>query len=482
MEFLSNKEMMSVSTGNGSEGEYSNKEMLVDVEDNDHVDLQDLHRFSREFSSFARKELAQELRRLRRYLQKELPAKRQEQEQRSFSLERELESLRHDEKLLLNLPQEIREAREHLQEIDREVQQMEVAFAKRKTSLWYRLRSRINPSYRFIEEAEANEKQSDLRARMQGIQNTIHSLETNSATATHRLDTNRHLREQIERQLAEMNEVITEEAVLDCMKMKLSKFYETQGEVVKDWRETQNVRSIQAQTEKQNSLFVHGIPFEELMADTGGNNQIIDTRELSAEEKALFVAAMQPTLSVSTKTLDPATEKMFKQYGTQEIMYKTGLILGGGTIMRASSSDGATFVESLDIKYPKYSADRSSVQTDIEKAIQKSIGAEGREKQYGWNEFVVRRPTISALYVCGDLDREDTLTRMQKLARILDIPLIRIEEGGVLRDISDDNEVKRGDLISGGRLYDVRSRMNFVDAIRGVEQSMVEQRVRALSQ
>lgn len=416
--------------------------------------------FSKEFSREYRSRLAKELWSIRKKHRVEVPAENESRAKLRELIDEKLEVER--ERVILadhkytSAEDAEQAAKVELQEREREVAELESQLENEKSSIVNKIKGwvgLVTPEWKTERELsiaqdravavaeDARFKESELvleRERRAGLQ----------ASGEYRVTS-------LWQESGRVQDIVLDEVETDVLKQKINDFYTKQLEVKNDWETTQAERSINRQAKQHNVVFLHGLPQGEFMANTAENNPTLKTSELSAKAKADLVVGLEPTISVSTFSLDEDKES--------KLMYPSGLIIGEGTVMSAFEEDAATYAESFDIKFPKYDEQAvSSVQQNPTEAMAEAVAQEGR-RTLPWNEIVVRRPKVAGAFIYKGSGGPEDLIKQLELAEHLGVPLVQIEHGQPMRDLLTGEIVDQEELMLHADACSVEDRLQYAD-------------------
>jgi hypothetical protein len=416
--------------------------------------------FSKEFSKHGREKMAEQVRLLRHEYMIEIPEKNAKLTEKRELLTEQKEKAEQEFEQKKQTLSDVEIKRNDWLSAQEELKKISEGIEKRKASLWYKIQRRFGGG-------------NDVREKEKKYWNKKNEVGYFDEGELHRAQISENAKsmhdsliESYNREILEAENIVIDEAWHDKARAMVNEFYRGQGEIKNEWENDGDEREIQFNTEKHNALFLHGIPFESEMANTSMNNSLIDTETMSPEDKALSFAGLNPTVSVSTKTLDSVVaEKMPKQ----ELMYDTGFILVNGKIMSAFDEDAGTVAEDLDIKYSKYKDTTSSVQPEIDEHIAKAVGYSDERRRHAtgghnWNEFVVKEPQIGAMYITENARRqEEAISRMMKIAEEIHVPLIRIFRDGKLFNITENRETTKEEVLAHATNFSVEEKIGFIE-------------------
>ncbi len=412
--------------------------------------------FSKEFSKRGRHELAVEMYQLRRKYMKDLPEenerlaeernvlseKRGTYEQKIETAERNVEGVKKEQSEWLTAQEELKTLKEEIE--------------KRKSSIWYKIQKTFGGG------KDVSEKETEYYQKQKETGHFDEYRVTRAEEEQKSAEKGRDMMTYYDRQIEDAKDVVIDEAWHDKARARITEFYGKQAEIKEEFEQDKKDRDVQENVKKHNVLFLHGLPFEAQMANTSMNNSVLDTEMMASEDKARFLAGLEPTISVSSKTLDPKLAETMPSRG--ELIYETGLIIGNGEIMSAYQNDEGTVVESLDIKGAK--SGPSSVQTDIAENITKAIGSENRSDQAmtTWNEIVVRNPKATGMYIMENAKNYDTaLPRVQKLAEEMHIPVIKVSRDGKMFNLTENRETTAEEVMTSTKNFSTEEKIGFIE-------------------
>lgn len=207
---------------------------------------------------------------------------------------------------------------------------------------------------------------------------------------------------------------------------KLQNNFDRRFSEEKDTFESESLRerSVAEVSKNKRVLFVHSMPFDNVdsQANTSMNNQLIDTEQMTTEERIGMLIHEQPSISCSTISLDAKA-----QYGPgfkAKTMYPFGVVLNEGIILSAHRNDGGIETLSRTAKHRKYDAKNkdSSAQPNIAAQVEYAIDGKfsreydrqfktehgGVDEGYSgtsykdYNELVIAEPHISGFFIDAD--------------------------------------------------------------------------------
>ncbi len=198
---------------------------------------------------------------------------------------------------------------------------------------------------------------------------------------------------------------------------RLAEVYGSQESAWVEYQEAERARDVRNVMKESDVYFVHGI--KDFIVP--GDNSLLKYGT-TLETKLKVVLAFDPTLSTST----------IKNGDTHRAMWsRVGVLLNGGRVLSAHSSDAATVATGLKERAGSLSPDKD-IKKDIDRAIHRErFGAGG----LGYNELVVENPKVAALYICVDADeamgeiRPIGVERMREAARVSGLPLYAMHNG-----------------------------------------------------
>jgi hypothetical protein len=140
---------------------------------------------------------------------------------------------------------------------------------------------------------------------------------------------------------------------------------------------------------ESNALVVHTIPLEGWqMANTSMNNTLVDTKSMSPQDKINTITEKQPDLSVSVISAGESIEG-------QGLMYPFGVILGGTLIASYERDSGLVVKGDSRIVKPEYG---STLQTNTTEMFG-SVANQKAKGDRSWNESIVHKPNVKALFI-----------------------------------------------------------------------------------
>lgn len=189
--------------------------------------------------------------------------------------------------------------------------------------------------------------------------------------------------------LDDLNKQAEDEKKLEEIKNIVDGFYKNQETKYEEWKryeDDEKARKLDRVIEEEEVLCVHGIHPNFIP----GSNSLL-RQGVDWETKLKILLTFEPTISVST----------IKEGDTDRNMWaRMGVILNGGRILSAYSSDAGTVSSSLGIRK------RAGLESELE---QKYMGDKIREAitlrhEGSYNELVVERPGVAGFYICLDND------------------------------------------------------------------------------
>jgi hypothetical protein len=423
---------------------------------------QEVYDFSKEFSKHGREKMAEQICLLRHEYMVEIPENNAKITEKRELLAGQKEKAEQEFEQKKQTLSEVETKRNEWLSAQEELKKISEGIEKRKASLWYKIQRRFGGGNDVYEkEKEYWDKKSEAGNFDEGELYRAQNSLSEGAKSTHDF-----LIKSYNREISEAKNIVIDEAWRDKAHAMVNEFYRGQGEIKNEWENDDEAREIQHNTEKNNVLFLHGIPFESQMAITSMNNGLVDTEKMSSEDKARFFVGLNPTASISTKTLDSnLAEKLPKH----ELMYDTGFIIVNGKIMSAFEEDAGTKAEDFNIKYSKYKDLASSVQPKIEEHITKAVGDTEERKRnasagYNWNEFVVKNPQIGALFIMENAQyQDDAIPRMMKLSEEMHVPLVRIYRDGKMFNITENRETTKEEVLAHSANFSTEEKIKFIE-------------------
>lgn len=216
----------------------------------------------------------------------------------------------------------------------------------------------------------------------------------------------------IQDELVSLRQQSEDKKALKEAKDILNGFYGTQTKEWEVYNEDLKIRDVDGVMEEHDVVFVHGfrpnfVPGEHslLRGDVG------------LEDKFNILFALEPTISTSTIQEGDSHEKMWSS---------TGVILNGGSIVSAHTSDAGTMAVSLKERTSRRD-EPDSIKDDIKEAI------ESEAKNH--NEFVVKDQEIAGFYIYLDegegFRAEEKIPPKQilRLTKGLGLQLYAIQDG-----------------------------------------------------
>ncbi|MFA6463891.1 MAG: hypothetical protein WCV55_02710 [Candidatus Paceibacterota bacterium] len=362
----------------------------------------DLIEFSKRYSLSGRQKIADEIRELRfQYFKKEKgnPDRQDlitEQEKTTEALQKEKE------------------------QIEAEIKEGEIESEKKKAFLWSRISSLFHK----------NEIEQEL-----GISPEKKKLEDLKKDIAERLKI-----------IGETENVILDISSLEEAKDKLKKFYDEQSDLKTTFEGEKEIRDVETLSRENGYIFLHGVPTKHRAnRNTSMNNPTFNTEALSTEDKLSLLMGLEPTISASV---------IKEGQDDVETFYTFGVILAGGTVLSAYSEDAGTLAEGLYSRSSKYDKEtkqiqRTSIQSNISKHLDKSINTPAQERMYGsYNEIVVEKPKVAGLYINisqfnPNFERID-ISELQKYAKEFNLPVYALKDGK-LYPFDVDNKIEIGE-------------------------------------
>jgi hypothetical protein len=455
----------------------SEKELVISEQKQDSIDNKNETRtesraFSKEHSSSFRKKLANEILDMRRKYRVDIPLEHEENAEKRAKLNNEFETSRESERNQVAAAQEAYESTQSEYESweaqKTELDNLQADLDKRKSSMWSQL---FRKNQLENEDSELISRRGNLPREIRAVEIDTERQNYERKNAAFEQGTERGQRN-LDLSLSKIQDTVIDDAWAQKAKGKMRSFYENQIGVKQEWEMSQRERSIGENSLKHNVVFLHGIPFGETMGNTEGNNPHLKAAAMTGEEKTLFLAGLEPTISVSSFQLDKESPTDLQRGG---LAYKTGVILSGGTIMSAYAGDGGSMAESLTSRHSKYDPEAvSNVQKNISENV--SIAIEGNPgiSAQVQNEFVVSSPKISALYIYDELPGaslsetlpggKDAYAQLLKVAEKLGVPIVRIDKSGKMENLFEAKKpIHLAELTGSGIDYSPEERTTFVE-------------------
>ncbi len=374
------------------EGEYEEIDSNTEpTPENENLSSQDTHsdlvEFSKRYSLSGRQKIADEIRELRfQYFKKEKG--NPDRQNLIAEQEKTIETLRQEK-----------------EQIEEKIKAGEVEAEKQKAQLW----SRISSLFR------RNEVEQEL-----GISPEKKKLEDLEKDIAERLKI-----------IGETESVILDISSLEDAKDKLKKFYTEQSDLKSTFEGESEIRDVETLSRENGDIFLHGVPTKyRANRNTSMNNPTFNTESLSTEDKLSLIMGLEPTISASV---------IREGQHDVETFYTFGVILGGGTVLSAYAEDSGTVAEGLYSRSAKYDKEtkqiqRTSIQKNISKHLNKAIGTPAEERRYGsYNEIVVEKPKVAGLYINisqfnPDFETID-ISELQKYAKEFNLPIYALKDG-----------------------------------------------------
>lgn len=363
---------------------------------------------------------------------------------------------------LSQIETQMAQQKDELEKIDGEIE-------KRKSTAWFKIKSKFGFAEELPEEQKLKEKNSDLEELAREA-------------------------EEKKQLLAETEEVVLDNAKLKLAKEEVRKFYEEQ-KGIKDVfeQEKDKERSVTEIAKQKQVLFLHGLPGS-AEEDKLFYNPKVKTFAMGALDRAKVVIGLEPTISVSAKQFSKEgleNEKAItKELNGRPVVYRTGLLLNGGNIISAYGSDAGTRAEGKSRFSDNDEALRSSVQRDFSKNLDDALSYNIKEKKQflptNYTELVVEKPAVSGSFsyfdaplgiyygehsedYTGDRQRAkefQTRTTMSalELSKGLGIPAYGVGENGELFELlnEDFNDISQEDVMSKKFSFSTDERVDYV--------------------
>lgn len=439
-----------------SKNEPKNLHETSDVNDEFSEDpKEEAYDFSKEFSKRGREEMAQQIQRLRHEYMSDFVSEKKKRAEVVSAKDHYLETKGQEIEQMKQFISDTETKKNEWLVAQEELKNIKDGIEKKKSSSWYKIQRMVGGGI----EVHEKENEYDKKKNETGSFNEEDLLWAESSLKNIELSRDDRIKA-YEQQIAEIKNVVIDEAWHDKTRAMVNEFYRGQNEIKNDWEKDAVDRDIRKNTVEHNVLFLHGIPFEGPMADTFMNNPLMYTKGeegMSPEDKSMFLAGIEPTISVSSKIID---ENNPEKIPVHELMYTTGLIIGDGKIMSASGTDAGTLAENFDIRSSKDAL--SSIQPDIAKNIKKAIN--GNTVDRGWNEFVVQNPKISGIYIMEGAENEEAIIpRIQKLANEMHVPVIRVSRDGKMFDIAEGKETTKEEVLANTAKFSTEEKINLIE-------------------
>lgn len=290
-----------------------------------------------------------------------------------------------------------------------------------------------------------------------------------------------------------LQSLIKDDNWVETSKKQIRELYEKNLELKHEYdAEDPEERDVAASCRKHNVILMHGFPIGTESAQTDMNQPSFETYSFLGEERALVMAALEPAVATSSKSLDSSVSEQFTR---REMYYNTGFILAGGEVMSAYANDAGTYAHDLDSRFPKYdSALVSDLQRDITENFAQAQDAEVRNERSmgGHNEISVKHPKIAALYIHDQHDHfgksdtqltkegflhpygvstevtiptsQNVLKKMLTLAERMGLPLILTKKSGEMVNLLEGSRpVTLDELLDQPITYSPEERMAFLE-------------------
>nr|MBP7061025.1 hypothetical protein [Candidatus Moranbacteria bacterium] len=448
--------------------------------------------FSKENSRAARQRLARELINKRFRYRVEVPQLQAEQEATIVAAKEraaaaQAERIDHLESLEHSLAQ-LKSERDQWVALETEVEQVEARLEQLKAEYWAYFLNRFTHK---IDQLES--KRNELWQQQNSVP-WVNAYEV--PIAEERLERERALNQQstrveeskIESMLFRNKEalqnLIEDDDWVETSKKKIAKFYEKNLGLKRERTEKPEQRDVAANCRRHNVVLMHGFPIARTSAQTGGNQPSFETYNFLGEERALVMAALEPAIATSSKSLDAGESSKFAR---QEMYYNTGFILAGGEIMSAYEHDEGTYAHDLDSRFPKYDTRAvSDYQEDITGKIQIALDNKRKNDQpTNHNEISVKHPKIAAIYIHDEnntfgqeladgevLDMDSLQGESGKrklkilfgLAKKMGLPVILTKKSGEMISLTESNRlVTLDELLDHPVTYSPEERLSFLE-------------------
>jgi hypothetical protein len=457
--------------------------------------------FSKENSRAARSRLAKQIMQKRWWYRVRVPEITAEQdavvaidqEKVATQQSERMQTLEDLEKSLVNLKTE----REQWVALETELNQVGTQLEKVKAGFWAYFLNRFTKK---IDKLEARRvelyQQEELTPRVSEWAVPSAERDLKQKTASHQQSTEYEkggIQRMLDKNAETLQSLIKDDDWAETSKRQIKEFYEKNLELKRNREDNPELRDVTENCRKNNIVLMHGFPIGIDSADTAENQPSFETYSFLGEERALVMAALEPAVAVSSKSLDPA---LAEQFSKREMYYLTGFILGGGEVMSAYKTDAGTYAHDLDSRFPKYdSSAASDYQMQIAENLQQAITSpeERNSRPIGaHNEISVKHPKIAALYIHDEKDLfgksrvqliadgligpygnvvEDTvptsqavLKKMLGLAERMGLPLILTKKSGEMISLTDGRRpVTLDELLDNPISYSPEERLSFLD-------------------
>ena len=446
--------------------------------------------FSKENSRAARKRLAEQIVQKRRWYRVTIPeiiarqdtAVALEQEKTAGQQAERLQTIEELEKNLASLKTD----REQWVALETELSEVETQLEKVKAGFWAYFLNRFTKKIDQLRDQRQRLYEQEAETPFvheYQVPNTERDLEQKNAL--HQQSTQYEkggLQEMLDKNKKELQRLIEDDNWVETSEKQIKRFYEKNLDLKREREENPEERDVVANCRKNNVVLMHG--FSIYGNNHGDNNPSFDMRSSLGAEGAFLMAALEPAVSASSKSLDVEQSVQFPR---QEMYSSTGFILAGGEITSAYSRDAGTYAHDLDSRFPKYDASAvSDYQEDISNQLEKVINSNDRKflQSASYNEISVKHPKLAALYVHDEDDafgkefsdgnyshtgslRGEAGTRKLKimlgLAEKMGLPLILTKKSGEMVSLTEGNRpVTLDELLDNPVQYSPEERMEFL--------------------
>ena len=446
----------------------------------------ELSEFSKRHSGFYRKEIAQNIRKLRFQYQTKLREKPEEIESLRLSVEKDQSIIEETKIQKMSDKESHKKLVEQKNEIESEIKELKAGLEKRKNSFLYKIQERFIPNKLSQENFEIlrssgmtkdnikhklYQKDFEIFENIQKKEDDSEGLKASLETAEKKLQEKSALLEQLKtsveqkyQQINEAEEIVNSDSELKEAEKTLSDFYSAMKTEKDQLDKEGKERSVAEISREKNVLFCHSISLD-VIKDTAfsQNNRLVKTNEFGPEEKIKMLLGVEPTISVST--INEQNQKLANNFG---------VILKEGQVLSSYAGDAGTLVaEGVHGRRSKY--DSSLQYSNIQKGINDRLDAvinhtqtsSTEDMSQGWNELVVENPQVAGLFFQKDTEGDSFISpKAKKISKSLGLPLYVLEKDKMFlynEETDTVQEVNKESILDSNKTFSNEEKKNLIE-------------------
>ncbi len=453
----------------------------------------ELSEFSKRYSTFYRKQIAQKINNLRFKYQTKLQQKPAEIESSKLSI-LDFQSLVEETK---NKKTSDEESLKNLQEqrkiLDLEIEELKNNLNKRKNSFVYKIREKFifnklsQEAFELLQsegitkegiKEKLYQKDFEIFQTIKEKKEDFDKLDTSLQNKEQEIkDKNTLLKElktSIENKYKSINEaeeIMNSDFEIKEIEKTITDFYSEMSTQKKNIEAGKKERSIAEISKEKDVLFLHSIPLEIVIGNSfSQNNRLVETNKFGPEEKIKMILGVEPTISVSTINKE-----------NQTLVGNFGLIFKEGVVLSAYAGDAGTLLdEGVYNRKSKYdhSLQTSTIQQDIGTNLVHAVGhlqkrdpksnSSVESMDQGWNELVIENPQAAGLFYQKDNTHQmpGDLAKAKYISKQLNLPLYILDKEKIYQineETEDLKEVNKEYVFSSSKSLSTVERKNLVE-------------------